>query len=127
MSDEREVCLLIGAGDAVLWADTSGSTAAMADSRVRWDAIWARRDELVEIAHSHPHGPLAFSAEDETTMAALRAALGRPLRFSVVAPRGMILRDGDSNVIVDDGDEPWWADVLRALSRMQGGDTDVDD
>lgn len=121
---EREVCFLIGDGDAVLWVDMSGSAAAMADSRARWSAIWERRHLIVEIAHSHPHGPLAFSNEDESTMSALRDALGRQLRFSVVAPAGMILRDGDSDVIVDD--EPWWADMMRALSRMQGGDSHVD-
>ncbi|MBW2458668.1 MAG: hypothetical protein JRI68_29490 [Deltaproteobacteria bacterium] len=40
------------------------------------------------IAHSHPMGPVAFSQEDQTTMSALDSALGRRLRFSVVARMG---------------------------------------
>ena len=71
----REVCLLIGRGDSILWSDASASPVWLPDSRERWDAIWRHRAELVEIAHSHPVGPLAFSGEDETTMAALAAAL----------------------------------------------------
>ena len=38
-----------------------------------------------------PVGPLGFSAEDETTMEALTVALGRPLRFLVVASNGMVV------------------------------------
>jgi proteasome lid subunit RPN8/RPN11 len=114
----REVCYLIGVGDAVLWSDASDSPVALPDSRARWQAIWARRDEIVEIAHSHPVGPLAFSREDETTMAALVSALGRAVVFSVVAPRGMIRRsaayDGDIHV----GVEPLWALALRHESGM---------
>jgi len=112
----REVCFLIGRDGAVLWADASDSPAALPDSRARWEAIWARRDELAEIAHSHPRGPAAFSREDETTMAALDSALGRVVRFSVVAPRVMIARDGDRTIEVNP--EPWWAVLLRLASGM---------
>ena len=77
----REVCFLIGENDTVLWSDASVSPIAMPDSRVRWEAIWSRRAVLKEIAHSHPVGPNAFSAEDESTMEALRHALGRELWF----------------------------------------------
>ena len=114
---KREVCFLIGRGGAVLWADASTSPSAMPDSRERWQAIWDRREELEEIAHSHPHGPAAFSAEDETTMAALLDALDRPLRFSVVAPAAVIVRDGDRTFTLDD--EPWWARLIRLASGMK--------
>src|SRR5687768_15959006 len=93
----REVCFLIGHDGSVLWADASDSPVALPDSRDRWEAIWQLREELAEIAHSHPVGPLAFSAEDESTMEALDSALGRAVRYSVVAPRGTIVRaDGET-------------------------------
>jgi hypothetical protein len=112
----REVCFLVGSDGRVLWSD-EGSATALPDSPARWRAIWALRDQLVEIAHSHPIGPLGFSADDETTMTALTAALGRPLRFSVVAPSGMVTRVGARDVRVVD--EPNWAAELRRRSGMR--------
>ncbi len=108
----REVCFLIGRGDAILWADASDSAAALPDSRARWEAIWRHRDELEVIVHSHPVGPAAFSAEDESTMQAIDSALGRVMRYCVVAPRVTIDRDGPISP------EPWWAAVLRLASGM---------
>jgi hypothetical protein len=113
----HEVLFLIGKGGAVLWCDESDNPALLPDSRARWQAIWRLRDELEEIAHSHPGGPRAFSREDETTMLALTSALGRALRFSVIAPDGMIMRDGGKDSPVDE--EPWWAPLLRAASGMK--------
>jgi hypothetical protein len=117
----REVLLLLGEDDVVLWSDASDSPVALPDSRARWEAIWSRRERIVEIAHSHPVGPQAFSHEDETTMVALVSALGRPLTFSVVAPRGMVRctkkLDEDSVVSLVE-DEPWWAALLRLASNM---------
>ena len=98
----------------VLWSDRSGSPAMMPDSRDRWEAIWAHRDELAVIAHSHPNGPLGFSAEDESTMAAIDAALGRALRYAVVAPDGVAYRGpGEVAAVV-----PEWAARLRDESGM---------
>lgn len=128
MSKLREVCLLIGRigeDDVVLWSDASGSAVALPDSRERWEAIWSRRDVIVEIAHSHPVGPEAFSREDETTMAALVSALGRPLTFSVVAPARMVRTTFDPAKSAEDyvktfvEDEPWWASLLRHASSMR--------
>ncbi len=113
----REICLLIGREGQVLWSEASDSPVLLPDSRARWEAIWRLRAELVEIAHSHPVGPLGFSAEDETTMDALVGALGRPVRFSVVAPEGMVLRDGGRDLLV--GEEPAWAEPLRVASGMR--------
>lgn len=117
MKNLREVLLLIGEGDIILWSDASDSPVALPDSRARWEAIWSRRDAIVEIAHSHPAGPEAFSQEDETTMSALVAALGRNLVFSVVAPSKMIRRVNDQTAYVDV--EPWWASLLRLASGMK--------
>ena len=113
----REVCFLIGHAGEVLWADASTSAVALPDSCERWRAIWERRAVLAEIAHSHPVGPAAFSAEDLSTMAALDAALGTPLRYSVVAPRAMIARSAGRVHSLDH--EPWWARVLRLASGMR--------
>ena len=109
----REVLFLIDEDDNVLWSDASDSPVHLPDSRTRWEAIWARRERLVEIAHSHPVGPLGFSHEDRTTMRALVTALGREVRFSVVAPNGMTRNDQG---IVEH--EPWWSALLRLASGM---------
>jgi hypothetical protein len=120
MTTLREVCFLIGRGDAILWADSSDSPAALPDSRERWEAIWHHRDELEVIAHSHPIGPAAFSAEDESTMQALDSALGRVMRYCVVAPRVTIARAGTRDDTISP--EPWWAGVLRLASGMRKED-----
>jgi len=113
----REVCFVIGRGDAILWADASDSPSALPDSRARWEAIWRHRDELEVIVHSHPIGPAAFSAEDLSTMEALDRALGRTLRYAVVAPHVTILRhDTRDEALVP---EPWWAGLLRLASGMR--------
>jgi hypothetical protein len=113
----HEVLFLVGRDDAVLWADWSTSAVVLPDSRARWEKIWAQRTELVEIAHTHPVGPLGFSHEDETTMSALESALARPIRFSVVAPDGIVVRQDGRDVRVEK--EPWWTSILRTLSGME--------
>ncbi len=117
----REVLLLIGEDDVVLWSDASDSPVALPDSRARWEEIWSRRDRIVEIAHSHPVGPQAFSREDETTMTALVTALGRPITFSVVAPNGMVRcnkKNDEAFEVAVVECEPWWASLLRLSSNM---------
>jgi len=113
----REVCMLVGRSGAILWADASDSPAALPDSRTRWQAIWDHRDELEDIVHSHPAGPAAFSAEDESTMQAIDSALGRVMRYTVVAPRVTITRTGEHTTHVSP--EPWWADLIRLASGMR--------
>ncbi len=115
----REVCFLIGRGGAILHADASDDPAALPDSRARWEAIWAHRDALEIIAHSHPLGPARFSREDLTTMAALDSALGRPVRYIVVAPRITIGCDGHAGETAQVSPEPWWAGLLRIASGME--------
>lgn len=122
----REVFFLIGTDERVLWSDASDSPVRLPDSRARWEAIWSRRDQLVEIAHSHPIGPMAFSREDETTMRALVTALGRPILFSVIAPNGMIRRLEQIEAVENDEEitrtteivteAPWWVSLLRLAS-----------
>ena len=114
----REVFFVIGRKGAVLWSDVGDSAGAIPDRRERWDVIWRLRDEIEELAHSHPTGPRAFSHEDETTMEALSAGLGRPLCFSVVAPEGTVRRQNGRDEIVELDNEPWWASLLRRASGM---------
>ena len=113
---KREVCFLIGANDTVLWSDASTSPLALPDSRERWEAIWQRRAELVEIAHSHPLGPEQFSMEDITTMRALDDALGKGCRFSLVTPTQYLVR-GERDVAVVASPPPWVA-ALRTASGL---------
>lgn len=115
--DLREVCLLISSNGAVFWCDASQSASALPDSRQRWRAIWERKLELSEIAHSHPLGPATFSNEDESTMSAIQSGLGRRLRFSIVTPEVYLVRDvaGERRV----KSEPWWVCLLRLASGMK--------
>ena len=113
----REVCFLVGRGGAVLWSDTGDTALSLPDSRARWEAIWRHRDELEAVVHSHPIGPQAFSHEDVTTMDALDAALGKPLRYVVVAPRGVVVREGGQPVDPPPA-EPWRASLLRLAAGM---------
>ena len=115
---KREVFLLIGKGGAILYADASDSPSLLPDSRARWEAIWGHRDTIEIIAHSHPVGPAAFSAEDESTMAALDDALGKPMRYAVVAPRVTIARQGSRAAVELMSPEPWWVALLRLASGM---------
>lgn len=114
----REVCFLIGRGGSVIYADASNSPAALPDSRDRWEAIWRYRDDIEAIVHSHPVGPSAFSAEDESTMAAIDSALGKPMRYCVVAPAVTIQRQGLDAPVTKLDPEPWWVALLRLASGM---------
>jgi hypothetical protein len=113
----REVCFLIGRDDSVMWADASDSPLALPDTRERWEQIWLRREMIVEIAHSHPVGPAAFSAEDHTTMVAIDAAVGRPVRYTIVTPDAVV-RAGPAHDRGIEGEEPWWVALLRASSGI---------
>jgi hypothetical protein len=114
----REVFFIIGKQDVVLWGDASASPVSLPDSRARWEAIWKRRRRIVEIAHSHPVGPLGFSATDESTMIALASGLGKNIVFSVVAAGGMVRRDEEGKDVIVER-EPWWTNVLRLASGMK--------
>lgn len=115
---KREVFLLVDKRGAIIYADASDSPSLLPDSRARWEAIWSRRDDIDVIAHSHPIGPSAFSAEDESTMAALDDALGKPMRYAVVAPSVTITRQGLTASALQLSPEPWWVALLRLASGM---------
>ncbi len=109
-----EVCFLLDAEGVVLWRDSSGDPSALPDSRERWTAIWAHREVLAEVAHSHPRGPSAFSATDLSTMDALDAALGRPLAYAVVTPENLLRRRPDGRTLIEEHEPAWVADLREA-------------
>ena len=117
--EQREVCFLVGKDGSVLWSDASDSPVALPDSRARWEAIWSNRERLDVIAHSHPVGPSAFSAEDQSTMEALDSALGTTIRYMVVAPSTTIAKTGAAGTTETVSPEPWWVALLRLASGMQ--------
>lgn len=116
----REVFFIIGKDDIVLHEEASTSPIALPDARSRWERIWELRDEIVELSHSHPLGPLGFSDVDESTMAALESALGKKIVFSVVAPEATVRRDLDGKTSIV-AVEPPWAARMRELSGMVRG------
>jgi arsenate reductase (thioredoxin) len=120
---KREVCFLIGAGDSVLWSDASTSPLSLPDSRERWEAIWSRRADLVEIVHSHPLGPEQFSAEDISTMHALDDALGHRCRFSLVTPTQYLVRGAGDEALP--APAPPWVPSLRHASGLVDEKTDA--
>ena len=109
---QREVCFLIGARRTVLWSDASDEPRGAAG--------------LARALGGHLAAPRAARGDLPTATRSARwpsrrgrdhhggagEALGRTLRFSVVAPDGMVLRLPDGTVQPHEG-EPWWAALLR--------------
>jgi hypothetical protein len=108
----REVCFLL-VGDKVLRA-CFGSATSIPDSRQRWEVIWNHRDEITEIAHTHPGEFLDFSNEDLTTMEAVEAGTGKRFVWSIVTARGFLSRQ--DGLDTRRKDSPWWLSLLRELS-----------
>lgn len=68
-------------GAAVYWHTPQGRTGgSIPDSHSFWEYIWANRERIAGIAHSHPGaGVPGPSQEDVTTFSAIELALGRKL------------------------------------------------
>jgi hypothetical protein len=91
-----------------------GSPTGIPDERARWEIIWEHRDEITEIAHSHPGELLDFSHEDLTTMEAVENGTGRKFAWSIVTRKGFLTRrDGQT---ARRKDSPWWLELMRTLS-----------
>jgi len=108
----REVCFIL-VGDKILRA-YFGSQTKIPDLPERWQTIWNYRNEITEIAHSHPGEFLDFSHEDLTTMEAVEAGTGKKFVWSIVTPKGFLSRQSGQDVQREDS--PWWLDFLRKLS-----------
>ena len=108
----REVCFIL-VQDKILRA-YFGSATRIPDTRERWEAIWQHRNEITEIAHSHPGNFLDFSHEDLTTMEAVEAGTGKVFTWSIVTKGGFLSRKARQDHQRDDA--PWWLDLMRKLS-----------
>src|SRR5437016_2135769 len=108
----REVCFILVA-DKILRA-YFGSQTRIPDERERWEIIWKHRNEITEIAHSHPGEFLDFSQEDLTTMQAVEAGTGKEFVWSVITKSGFLSRKIDRDARREDS--PWWLELLRRLS-----------
>src|SRR5262249_30736006 len=104
----REVCFLL-VEDKILRA-YFGSSTSIPYERERWETIWAHRNELSEIVHSHPGGLLDFSHEDLTTMEAVEAGTGKTFTWSIVTKDRFLSRTGGKDHLRED--LPWWLDLL---------------
>ncbi len=108
----REICFLL-VQDKILRA-YFGSATGIPDARERWESIWQHRDEITEIAHSHPGRFLDFSQEDLTTMEAVEAGTGKAFTWSVITSDGLLSRKGGKAHQREDS--PWWLELMRKLS-----------
>ena len=108
----REVCFLL-VGDKILRV-YFGSASRIPDERERWETIWEHRNEIIEIAHSHPGEFLDFSHEDLTTMEAVEAGTGKIFTWSIVTKSGFLSRKSGKDLLREDS--PWWLDLIRRLS-----------
>src|SRR2546425_1542590 len=108
----REICFIL-VQDKILRV-YFGSTTRIPDNRERWEIIWQHRNEITEIAHSHPGNFLDFSHEDLTTMEAVEAGTGKAFTWSIVTQRGFLSRKNGSDTLRQDS--PWWLPLLRQLS-----------
>jgi hypothetical protein len=107
----REVCFIL-VEDKILRV-YFGSTTRIPDARERWEIIWEHRQEITEIAHSHPGGFLDFSHEDLTTMEAVEAGTGKTFTWSIITKNGFLSRRGIQDTQRED--RPWWLGLMRAL------------
>ena len=108
----REVCFIL-VEDKILRV-YFGSATKVPDSRKRWEVIWRHRDEITEIAHSHPGEFLDFSHEDLTTMEAVEAGTGKAFTWSIITKSGFLSRKGSEDNRREDS--PWWLELMRTLS-----------
>ena len=108
----REVCFIL-VEDRILRA-YFGSQTGIPDERERWEVIWRYRNEITEIAHSHPGEFLDFSHEDLTTMEAVEAGTAKMFVWSIVTKHGFLSRKAGQDNRRED--LPWWLELMRKLS-----------
>lgn len=119
----HEVFMIVDKYGHVMWQDHGPSAVAIPDKLSNWEAVWAHRDNLAVLAHSHPVGPDDFSSEDRTTMFATVKGLGRPVWFGLVTPNITVVRlvegsDTVGGITLLPFLEPAWARKLRRVSGM---------
>ena len=113
----REICFIL-VEDKILRV-YFGSATKIPDNHERWETIWNHRQEITEIAHTHPGHFLDFSHEDLTTMQAVEAGTGMKYSWSVVTKDGFLCRKNGRDVRREDS--PWWLGLIRKLSYNEHG------
>jgi len=108
----REVCFIL-VQEKILRV-YFGSATSIPDERERWETIWEYRNEITEIAHSHPGEFLDFSHEDLTTMEAVEAGTGKVFTWSIATKRRLLSRESGTDHLRNDS--PWWLGLIRQLS-----------
>jgi hypothetical protein len=99
------------------------SGGSLPDSRELWEVIWANRERIAGIAHSHPgRGLPAPSHEDVTTFSAVELALGRRLSWWITSSDRVVVvtwsGPGSYDYVIESLDqEPGWVAELRRLSN----------
>ena len=118
-----ESALVFDAEGAVIYLhEPQGSTAgSLPDSRALWQVLWAHRDRLGGVAHTHPGaGEPRPSTEDITTFAACEAGLGRRLDWWIAsADQAALFRwrgPAKHDYGATEAPLPAWLDQLRTLS-----------
>ena len=108
----KEICFILV--DEKILRVYFGSQTKIPDSRERWETIWAHRDEITEIAHTHPGDFLDFSKEDLTTMESVEAGTGKQFAWSIITQTGYLTRKAGRDIQREDA--PWWISLIRKLS-----------
>jgi len=108
----REICFIL-VEDKILRV-YFGSATKIPDNHERWETIWNHRQEITEIAHTHPGNFLDFSHEDLTTMEAVEAGTGKTFTWSIITKSGFLSRKGGGDQ--PRADAPWWLELMRTLS-----------
>ena len=108
----REVCFIL-VEDKILRA-YFGLQTRIPDERERWEVIWNHRNEITEIAHSHPGDFLDFSQEDLTTMQAIEAGTAKSFVWSIITKHEFLSQKEGQDIQRED--KPWWLELIRELS-----------
>jgi hypothetical protein len=110
-------------GKPIFWHLPAGRTAiSIPDTRLLWDVLWERRDEVAGFAHSHPgSGTPQPSETDVTTFFAIEQGLGRRLQWWITSADTLVscMRYGGnaprySSIVMSR--EPAWVEMLRQFS-----------
>lgn len=121
----REAAVVINtAGEAIHWHLPVDRTAvAIPDQRSLWEVLWAHREDVLGVAHTHPGAGIPGpSYEDVTTFAPIEAGLGRRLNWWIATSDKLVLIrwSGPDRLSYQDRQlvhvEPPWLERLRRES-----------
>ena len=108
------------------WTPFNRTAGSLPDSQTLWDVLWANKDDLSGVAHSHPgYGDTGPSMEDLTTFAAIESALADRLDWWIATGDRLVLvrRVGPDELdysVLPVSQQPPWLHRLRTLSGYEG-------